>query len=339
MFGSPLTRAIRRGLKPNADLQVEIRSIGDYSIKSRRDAFAIVEALRSVSRQIARSNSTATIEDLPVFCLAALFQDIESVDVPAFEIMATEGIAELIQIYDEMLHLDTEAHISDLLFMLKIFAMYGSKPGSERIIKAVKRPLAPENYMWGPVLQMFSSDHPSVRSILQRIATPIPPGFIAVSLLDVGNVNSLEHQIEPHPFDTKDGISQLRSWICSSDPDEFSYAHSATAALPFLSSGDRDELLNLSMQHADVGVQIEAAWAAAKLGRSEGIDALVRYCHDVSHSERASHYLQELDLAENIPAETQDETFRARATFANWLAHPNELGSPPDEVEVSIRDN
>ncbi len=45
-----------------------------------------------------------------------------------------------------------------------------------------------------------------------------------------------------------------------------------------------DQLLALAMDHLDTGVQIEAAWAAAKLGRDAGLKMLARYCRDVNHS-------------------------------------------------------
>jgi hypothetical protein len=36
----------------------------------------------------------------------------------------------------------------------------------------------------------------------------------------------------------------------------------------------------------------------------------------------------------DIPAECQSPDFQAMAEFAHWLAHPNELGCPPDELDI-----
>ena len=88
------------------------------------------------------------------------------------------------------------------------------------------------------------------------------------------------------------------------------------------------------MDHVDAGVQMEAAWAAAKLGRPAGVRLLARYCLDVCHSDTACRYLKELELEGEIPEAATEPTFQARSEFARWLAHPNELATPPDEVEV-----
>ena len=38
-----------------------------------------------------------------------------------------------------------------------------------------------------------------------------------------------------------------------------------------------------------------------------------------------------------IPPESLDSDFRAKAEFSQWLAHPNELGRPPDLLEIVDR--
>ena len=330
MFGTPLTRAIRRGLKPGNDLVDEIRSVGDYVIKSRKDAQAIVEALRTLPDQ-SQADSIGTSS---LHCLTALFQDVESTKAPAFAIMADDGIDELLRVYDRLFQEDAEEHADDLMFILKIFAMYGSQRGCERIIQAARRPLSPDGYMWSMILQTCTDDHPHRAAVIRELGDPIPDGFIGIGLLDACNAAAIEGELADHPFDNPDGMRRLRGWLEDRDPDHFSYAHSATAALPFVTSDGRDDLLAFAMDHVDAGVQMEAAWAASKLGRPAGVRLLAQYCLDVCHSGTACRYLKELELENEIPDAAVDPTFQARSEFARWLAHPNELATPPDEVEV-----
>ena len=180
MFGTPLTRAIRRGLKPDADLVSEIRGVGDYSIKSRKDALAIVEALQSLTP----GTQTKAIGTSPVHCPTGLFQDVESTEVPAFAIMASDGIDELVRLYDNLLVEDAEENANDLMFILKIFAMYGSQPGCDRIVQAARRPLSPDGYMWSMIRQTCTGDHPHRSKVIHELSDPIPDGFIGICLLD-----------------------------------------------------------------------------------------------------------------------------------------------------------
>src|SRR5690606_18954474 len=83
-----------------------------------------------------------------------------------------------------------------------------------------------------------------------------------------------------------------------------------------------------------VGVQIEAAWAAARLGSEGGVQMLARYARDVNHAVVACRYLIELDREDAIPAEACDADFQAMAEMSQWLQHPNEYGKVPDQIEV-----
>jgi WD40 repeat protein len=54
------------------------------------------------------------------------------------------------------------------------------------------------------------------------------------------------------------------------------------AALPFVGNPERDQLFGLAMDHPDAGVQIEAAWASAKLGSESALRVLARYCLELN---------------------------------------------------------
>ena len=297
---------------------------------ARKDAKAICAALSKLPLQPSDGKGFSS----PLHALTALFQDVDSRDAPAFDVLYEDGLSQLIRIFEAKIeHLDEE-NADDLLFLLKILAMYGSREGAETIVDAARRPLQPDAYMWHVILSAFSEHHPYRDYVFESLSDPLPPGFLAVALLDSADSAAIEGELPGHPFDSEAGWARLQIWLEDHDVDHFSYAHSATAALPFVSNPPRDQLLALAMDHLDAGVQMEAAWAAGKLGREAGLKMLARFCLDVHHSDVAQRYLAELDREDLIPTEAKKPSFRAKAEFANWLAHPNELGKAPDELEI-----
>lgn len=331
VFSSPLRRAISRGLKADGNLVNELNELDDYSIQSRKDAKAICEALRTLPSDGPMGKSGFSS---PLYAVSSLFQDVESAESPAFEVLYEEGLPELVRIFDETLAIGREEDEDDLLFLLKILAMYGSREGAERVIEAARRSLKSEGYLWHVVFSVLTEGHPQRDYIFEALSDPIPNDFIAIGLLDSATASAIDGNLEHHPFDSPDGYECLRRWLTDSDSDHSSYAHSATAALPFVQNPARDQLLALAMDHFDTGVQIEAAWAAGKLGREAGLKVLSRFCLDVNHSEVAQRYLHELDREDLVPDTAADASFQAKAMFSSWLAHPNELGEAPDELEI-----
>ncbi|MDX1962387.1 MAG: HEAT repeat domain-containing protein [Pirellulales bacterium] len=317
-------------MKSDGDLFHEIHELGDYSIETKADATAVCRTLA----QVAQQPDTDPEKSSRLRALIGLFQDVAGGDVPAFDVFAQQGLALLFKIVDDWLTKENILEKDSFLFILKIFAMYGTGQGLQRIITAAKRPVAPDDYMWHVILANFSADHPHRGQLYKELTNPLPAGFIAVALLDSANQSALADQLDEHPFDDAAGWERLRAWLSDTNPENYSYAHSATAALPFINPATRDQLLRLAMEHPDPGVQLEAAWAAAKVGREAGFKVLIRYCEDYNHSQVAIRYLHELGREELIPAVCLDPDFQALANFSNWLAHPNELGHPPDSLEI-----
>jgi hypothetical protein len=330
MATTPLQNAIERGMKPGGDLVEELRGLRDYPIRSRQDAKAICQALA----QLPGTSKDSRRFRSPLHALAALFQEVESGEVEAFPILRAEGIPLLIRLFDQRRVDASDDDADDLLFVLKIMAMYRTKDGAIRIVQAARKPLKPDAYMWSVVLSMLAKDHPHRDFVFDSLRDPLPPGFIAVSLLDSANEASIAGERFKHPFDSPAGKRRLQEWLEAGNPSEFSYAHSATAALPFISNPERDQLFGLAMDHPDAGVQMEAAWASAKLGSTSALRMLARYCLECNRSAVAQRYLTELGREVLIPQPAREPDFQAKAEFANWLAHPNELGRPPDELEI-----
>ena len=323
---SRLKRTIERGLA-DGNLREQLRELGDLTLKSRTDGEDVcwgLQKLNSNSQQLANH----------AYALALLFQEVDDADSHALEILRERGIPELLRIFDQILQAPADDEINTLLFILKILALYGTTDGTLKVIESAQRPLKPDGYMWTAILGNFQAGHPQNELLYGSLSDPLPAEFIGVALLDAANAAMIAGEEMSHPFDSTEGRQRLRDWLSRRDPEDYSYAHSATAALPFISNPEGDVLLNAAMSHPDVGVQIESAWAAAIRGRDEGLGRLAERCLDYRYSQQAKQYLKELDREDVIPAEANRPEFSTLAEFAQWLAHPNELGRAPDEVEI-----
>jgi hypothetical protein len=326
---TPLIRALQRGLAPGGDLTEELWDLGDYQVSRREDAEAICSALAKLSEEPAAGGGNS-----PLRALARLFQDVPDAECPAFEILHEQGLSELCRVFYARCDEAAEEEADDLLLVLKVAAMYGTEDAVEMILRAAARPLLPGGYMWSMVLGVFKPGHPHMERLFEAFRGDLPPEFIGVALLDAANAACLGEISVRHPFDSPAGLARLEDYLRSHDEEESSYAHSAAAALPFLEHPGRDRLLRLALDHPSARVRLEAAWAAARLAQPEGWKQLAKACLDVRQALVAARYLEELGRRDLIPLAAHDPAFQARADFAEWLAHPNELGRLPDEVEI-----
>lgn len=324
---SLLQTALTRGLAPGGELYEELSELGDYEIATLSDAEVLTRGLAEFVKQAVDSD-----EAMSAFPeLVRLFQSVTSAD--AYRHLAVKGIPLLIEAYDSRL-VDPSECDGDLLFALKIFARYGSEEGLERVVSAAYSAALQDGYLWAVIFEQLGDSDPLIPGLIGRLCTPLPDGFVCIALLDWVNRLAREGVISTHPFNTTEGIGKLRSWLTSSDEDEYSYAHAAAAALPYISDPPRSELLALAMDHADVGVQMEAAWASAHLGSEAGVKFLARLCLDRNIAMTARTYLQELKRQDAIPDEANNPEFVAMSEMCDWLAHPQEFGLPPDEIEL-----
>jgi hypothetical protein len=329
MFGmgkSKLKKAIEYGIA-EGNLDDKIDELGDVSVKSVDDAEAVCWGLEQLGKEAPTELSKS------VHALARLLEDADNDNLDVIELLRERGLPQLFRLYDRIALVDDFAATDCLMSLLRIYALFNTEFGTAKIIEAARKPLNPDGYMWSLVLGLFSDGHSHRKQLFEALANPLPHGFIAVALLDSANKAAIADEDFVHPFDSPEGADRLRSWLRDVDPESYSYAHSAAAALPFISEPVRSELSQLAMDHPDAGVSIEAAWSAAKLGQQRGIAQLARYACDVKTSIMACHYLTELKREDAIPAEAQDPEFQARAEMVSWLAHPNEFGEPPDAIE------
>jgi hypothetical protein len=331
MRNSTLQLAIVRGKQPGGSLADELGKLDDYVISTRDDAQAVCSALADIPYAAETDKISSDLSKL-----ADLFQNVKDPNTAGFRVLRTEGTAQLVRIFDASLK-RTDADEDDLLFVLKILAIYGTRDGADRIVTAARQPVKPDGYLWSAILRVLSSKHPQRDYVFQRLQNPFPEKFIAIALLDSANEAALAGESDDHPFNNEQGAAQLRQWLASTDKDHFSYAVSAVVALPFVNERWRSDLFALAANHPDQNVGLEAAWAKAKSGDKSGVDELARLCLKVNLSKQAQRYLAELGEADAVPVEATNADFQAQAEFSQWLAHPNELGRPPDELKIVDR--
>ncbi len=324
---TPLQLALDRGFAPGGDLRSEVYALGDYKVTAGRDAEVICAALRDL---LSAQPSGQEKRGSALHTLTGLFQNVPDAECDAFSLLQDEGTELLARLAERAMQSPESS--DDVLFALKILAMYGTANGTDLIIRAARQPIAPGDYMWSVILANFSPRHPQTERIFGELNEPLPDAFIAVSLLDAANKCFLADWHGAHPFDCNAGVSRIATWLA--DPEHSSYAVSGTAAIPFIHHPSRERLLALANQHPDADVRLEAAWAAAKLGQSTGLGTLSRMCCDVNLSSRAKQFLKDLGHEDRIPPESRELDFEAKAEFAQWLAHPNELGRYPDELGI-----
>ena len=220
------------------------------------------------------------------------------------------------------------------LFLLKQIAYFSSEPAVTRVIERARAGFQPEAFMWQVIFGPYSEDHPAHKQIFVELSSPLPQGFIGVSLLDAANAARIAGSDFPHPFDSPEGVNRLREYLRENDPENSSYAISATAALPFMNERARNELMELAMDHPSKDVSVEAAWAAARTGSARGVRMLSTFAGEINTAQTAIRYLEELNREDAIPAQARDPNFRAMAEMVTWLAHPGELGEPPASIEL-----
>jgi hypothetical protein len=279
--------------------------------------------------------------------LVAWFQNAADADIRA---VFKRGAPELVRVFDATLArwappasdgAPEEAEgswqlKSDLMFVLKVIALYAPPGGLQRLEAAARQPALQDEYLWSVILGLAAQEgHPWQKELLEALREPVPAGFAGVAYLDFANTVSRQGGASRHPFDTPRGHALLEGWLSDEDEEHFSYAHSAAASLPFVREPARASLLARAEKHPDQGVRLEAAWAAAKCGLERGLDTLRAACADPRSATIALHYLHELqaeagDRDLSIPELSED--FLAMAEMCQWLAHPQEFGRPPRSI-------
>jgi len=309
-------------------------NIRDLNVNTPAEAEMICRGLEYLKAQFGAENYSNLNDNL--YTLAVLFQKINNKQ--AYQVLNERGIPLLIanfNLYRNVAEeeISRDSYYEPDIFILKIFAQYTNREGTKALIEAIKSNYKPDKYLWSVIFEIAAENGQS-NTIIRELGQYLPAQFAGISYLDMCNRLAVEGKLSKHPFDSEPGFQLLRKLLQSQDRDEFSYAVSATAALPFINSRYQAELLKLASEHPDIDVRIESAWAGAKLGDDQSLQGLVELAKDYRYGNKPMLYLKELGKESLAPAETKQADFQALAELCNWLSHPSEFGSYPDAAGI-----
>ena len=328
---NPLRDAIDRGLAPGADLASEIHALGEVGLSTSEDARAVCEALDRLPPEPPGEAPTRS----PLHAVLTLMQGVESRE--AYEGIVDRGVPRLAEIIRGRLAEPDAGSASRrelIAFALKVLGLYRVPEAIDLIAEASRRPGVDGAYLWEVIFRTYDQTHPLRLALCDRLRDPLPEGKAGTAYLDFANALARAGFIDDHPFDTLEGRDRLLEALRSSDPDRFSDARLAAAALPAIAAPGREPLLALAMDHPSGDVQMEGARAAAKLGSEAGVRFLSRMCLELDRSIKARLCLQELDRHDAVPPRALEPEFEAMAKMVDWLSHPLEFGQPPDAIAL-----
>lgn len=220
-----------------------------------------------------------------------------------------------------------------------MLANYNNEKGIQKLSELINENFKKDDYLWSFIFTSISEDEKKYNSIINGLNGKFPTGFLGISLLDMCNTMAIHSNTYAYPFNTLEGFSYLDDVIKNSSSDEDSYIISATTSIPFLAKEFQNKLFELVNHHKNINVQIEAAWAGAKIGNEEYIDKLVRFAKDYRYSSLAVSYLKELNLDNKIPLEIYQSDFQALSEMCEWLSYPTEFEKYPDDAVIFDKRN
>lgn len=228
-------------------------------------------------------------------------------------------------------------HRSEHFLSIELLVGFGYQPAFGDIVRASQDPRLMESFMWGRIFDRGNPSDPDFRSLLKALSNDLPKGFAGVAFLDRCNALLLAEEVDLHPFSSDAGVARLKEYFSDRDPEHFSYATSASTALPYITHPERDPLLEFAGKHPHHNVRVEVAWAGAKLGIPKWIESLSEMTLDWKTGGRALEFLEELGLQSRIPGDALNFENRAISEVADWLQHPNELAKLPDSISIVDR--
>ncbi|MEZ4370829.1 MAG: hypothetical protein R3B07_08385 [Polyangiaceae bacterium] len=332
---SKLERALRAAVDAAPEeVSGLLRDVSEQRVASASEAALVVALLRRLPFPPSEDYWVSST----LHTAAAFLQTVAGED--AFRVFATDAVPELFRILAAEWHAalaEPAGHSklrSNLMFLMKLLTLYSAEDGERPLVDAALSPGFEDEYLWSVIFPIVGKPgHPYQPAVVEGLRDPLPRGFARVAYLDLANSLAIAGELERHPFSSAEGIAQLEAWLSDPDQAHASYARTACAALPFV--GDAaTRLLPIARQHGEMSVQVEAAWAAVKAGDETGAAWLAEKCLDPRYALQASAYLQELELEEQIPEESNEPNFLAMAEMCTWLAHPAEFGKVPADITL-----
>lgn len=336
---SKLAAALREALAAPTGAAKAIRGAARERVRTVDEAELVVRVLERMP--LAPSDGDELVIGSPLNDVLGWLQSVEG--APARAVLRRAAAPELLRIFDVSEPTLADADFfetSDVIVLLRVVCLYAVRGGLERVVRAARSPHLRDASFWSTILDVCAhAKHPWRIAVVDALREPLPEGRVAGAYLDLANRLALAKQLARHPFDSDAGATRLTAWIEARDREHAGYAHSATAAIPFLAAERRPALLALADAHPDRDVQLEAAWAAATCGDARGLETLRAAAVDPRSATRALAYLAEVAPGEPVPIQTRSPDFLAQARMCDWLGHPREMGRPPDELtQVDTRE-
>lgn len=319
---TPLQKAISESFSGDRELAGAIDELDLESVTEERDAIAICAALQDC----AAGSGTEWEHLLPLLAIPG--------SARVYRIFNEQALPLLRRIFLKRRE-EADEEESEVLFpIIKLFVGYGFVAGFQDVVEASRDPKFSEKFRWVSVFGSADKDDPDSVKLNALMAESLPIGFARIAFLDWSNEWCINSILKSHPFDSDEGVAVLEGYLSDPDSDNFSYAVSAAVAVAFISEPKRNSLIALSRDHPDPHVQLECAWAMARLKMPIGIRDLSNATLDWRIGATAKRYMEELGLRDEIPPGALDPRHLAISAMAEWLAHPNELGRFPDSLTI-----
>jgi hypothetical protein len=329
---SPLRMAITRALKNPGKLAECLRKVGDQQVENPAEARLVVELLALLPLSADHQDRFTALDQA-----LGWIQRAEARNV--VEVFRQHAMPQLLRISDETLRalengVETDAvaeTTSSLVSAVATLCSYAAEGGLSRLVAAARASQPPHSFRWWSVFELLAADdHPWRAAAIEALRRPLLQGDLAAHYVSLANTAAREQVLPDHPFDTPEGHALLECWLNDGSNE---HAYVAAATLPFLGDDARRRLAELARRHPAWEVRLEAAWAAAFRDEEAGVCALQEACLEPRYATAAIRYLEELDLAYRIPLRSRAPDFAAMAEMCSWLAHPAELGRPPEVIE------
>jgi hypothetical protein len=329
-----LSKALEKWIKsPDTDLSDALNDLSDEGgVKEASESKLVCDALAVVKSQL-QTSFDETIER-NIYELTVLFQEASTEE--AARHLNDHGIPLLVDILSiiQDKQYKSESFSSCEPMILKMLALYSNPIGLNKLSHCISIDFRDDDYLWSVTLNALTEHEEKYSPVINGLAGKIPTGFLGISYLDMCNAIAIQNSAFKHPFNSPTGFAYLAALTQDDDPEKESYIVSATASSPFLNKEYQESLLKTVEEHKNIDIQLEAAWAGAKAGNQRNVGKLIDIARNYRYSKKASHYLEELGLGDQIPAEASTFDFQALSEMSSWLAHPNEFGSYPDEAHI-----
>ncbi|PQO24970.1 hypothetical protein C5Y96_26035 [Blastopirellula marina] len=317
------------------------------------DARAIIARLKTLP--VSQPSTAEEVEAIQQ--IAVTIREFDDYDSLSHALLRDEAIPLLLPHFDQMLpqaeDFETKLAIEELLH---VFCLFQTDETLRRVVQMTKQDLPLRSELWDEYIWRFHPGTANYEAFWTTMLGDWPENeVVAIALLSQSNIHALDQEMPSHrhPFDSPEGLQHLRaclqtsqqipagyiqnSWEVDGDNPSAEAAKYAAESLAFITSPDRDELMQLAQQHPAAAVQLEAAWAGAKLGRQSGLDELVRRTHELPLSLTAQNYLEDVGRADLIPKTCFDEEFQIQAFCAQELASTFFKPGKIESIEILAR--